>query len=141
MENVKHFSDNPERINISHMQKIVRKLWPKFGTTLPTAKKNHRGKIISGPSELKQLFVKEYKERLRSRPVRPDLLEFEKRKALIIKMKMQLAESTEIPEWSISDLEQLLNDLKRNKSRDNEGLINEIFKLYVIGDNLNYHFC
>ena len=108
---------------------------------MPTAKKNHRGKIISGPSELKQLFVKEYKERLRSRPVRPDLLEFEKRKALIIKMKMQLAESTEIPEWSISDLEQLLNDLKRNKSRDNEGLINEIFKLYVIGDNLNYHFC
>ena len=136
MENFKHYSDNPESINLSNMWKIVRKLWPKCGSTLPTAKKNHRGQIISGPSELKKLLAKEYKERLRSRPVRPDLLEFEERKTLIFKMKMQLAESNESSEWSISDLENALNDLKRNKSRDNEGLINEIFKFDVIGENL-----
>ena len=36
----------------------------------------------------------------------------------------------------MSDLEDALSDLKKNKSRDHEGLINEVFKKEVIGDNL-----
>ena len=36
----------------------------------------------------------------------------------------------------MEDLEKVLRDLKNNKSRDFEGLINEIFKLEVIGDDL-----
>ena len=36
----------------------------------------------------------------------------------------------------MSDLEEALKNLKRNKSRDFEGYLNEIFKLDVIGDNL-----
>ena len=36
----------------------------------------------------------------------------------------------------MSDLEDALSDLKNNKSRDHEGLINEVFKKEVIGDNL-----
>ena len=73
LEHFKCYSDDPERINVTQMWKTVSKLWPKCGTTLPTTKKNHMGKIISGPRELKKLLAKEYKERLRSRPVRPDL--------------------------------------------------------------------
>ena len=44
----------------------------------PTAKKNHKGKLITGPSELKKLLAKEYKERLRSRPARPDMKEMQR---------------------------------------------------------------
>ena len=36
----------------------------------------------------------------------------------------------------MSDLEVELGDLKNNKSRDPEGLINELFKKNVIGENL-----
>ena len=36
----------------------------------------------------------------------------------------------------MGNLETVLNDLKRNKSRDHDGLINEIFKMDVIGDDL-----
>ena len=36
----------------------------------------------------------------------------------------------------MKDLDQAIRDLKNNKSRDNEGLINEIFKHAVIGDDL-----
>ena len=36
----------------------------------------------------------------------------------------------------MEDLEKVLRDLKEKKSRDFEGLINEIFKLEVIGDDL-----
>ena len=39
-------------------------------------------------------------------------------------------------EWTMADLESALANLKRNKSRDPEGLINELFKTDVIGLNL-----
>ena len=48
---------------------------------------------------------------------------------------MKLAESKSSNFWTMSDLEGALGDLKNNKSRDNEGLINEIFKIIVIGDD------
>ena len=40
------------------------------------------------------------------------------------------------PDWTMSDLEEAFKNLKRNKSRDFEGYLNEIFKLDVFGDNL-----
>ena len=49
---------------------------------------------------------------------------------------MTLAESNECSEWTIENLDAALAKLKRNKSRDFEGLANEIFKEDVIGKNL-----
>ena len=49
---------------------------------------------------------------------------------------MKLAEANESKEWEMKDLDQASRDLKNNKSRDNEGLINEIFKHAFIGDDL-----
>ena len=66
MNNFKTYSDNPENVNLSQMWKTLRKLWPKCGSNLPSAKKNHKGKVISGPRGLKKLLAKEYRERLRT---------------------------------------------------------------------------
>ena len=52
-------------------------------------------------------------------------------------MKLKLAGSRSSDPWNMSDLDWALSDLKTNKSRDHEGLINEIFKKEVIGKNLN----
>ena len=49
---------------------------------------------------------------------------------------MQLAQQKESPDWTMSDLDLALSDLKNNKFRDPEGYVNEIFKHGVIGDNL-----
>ena len=89
--------------------------------TLPAAKRSHDGKLVSEPTELKKLLAKEYRERLRTRPVRPDLKQLENRKTIIFEMKMKLAESKSSTLWTILDLEEALADLKNNKSRDNEG--------------------
>ena len=80
MENFKSFSDNPENINLGQVWQTMKKLWPKYGATVPSAKKDHNGKIVTAPSKLKKLQAKEYKERLRTRPVRPDLDLLEERK-------------------------------------------------------------
>ena len=140
IDNFKQFSDNPERINMQQMWKQMRKLWPKTNAILPTAKRNNRGKIVFSPRDIKRVLSKEYKDRLRSRPARPDLRSIRKQRKLIFKKKMKLASSSESKLWTMEDLEKALSDLKNNKSRDSEGLINELFKPNVIGANLKQSF-
>ena len=136
MKNFESFSQDPEKINMQQMWKLNKKLWPKCGVQLPIAKKNHQGKMVSHPGALKKLLSKEYRNRLRKRPVRPDLSDMRVRRSKLFKLKMKYAGSQKSPAWSMSDLEIALKNLKRNKSRDFEGYLNEIFKLDVIGDNL-----
>ena len=136
IENFQSFSQDPENVNLGHVWKVMNKVWPKFGTSVPSAKKDHKGRIVSEQNELKKLLAKEYKERLRTRPVRPDLVSLEKRKRRLFKMKLKLEANRPSSLWTMANLEAALNDLKINKSRDPEGLLNELFKLNVIGEDL-----
>ena len=136
MKKFKYYSDNPENIDMNKMWKLLKKVSPKMIPTLPTAKRNHKGRIISGPEEIKKLLAKEYKNRLRKRPVRPDLLMMKSRKKKLFEMKMKIAELRKGPKWTMKDLDRALADLKNDKSRDAEGYANEIFKNGVIGDDL-----
>ena len=136
INNFKEISEDPDKINLQKMWKMSKKLWPKNSISIPTAKRNHMGKVVTGPRDIRNVLAKEYKDRLRSRPARPDLVRMNKRKSIIFKMKMKLAEMTPSPDWSMKDLDRALSHLKKNKSRDFEGYINEIFKLNVIGVDL-----
>ena len=138
VENFKRLSEDPEQINLQQMWKRMKKLWPKEGSTVPTAKRNHKGKVVTGPRDIKNVLAKEYKDRLRSRPIRPDLKNMNERKNKIFEMKLKIASENASKDWSIGDLEKALANLKNNKSRDFEGLINEMFKENVIGTNLKY---
>ena len=51
-------------------------------------------------------------------------------------MQLKLAEKTPSLPWKMSNLEEALKNLKKNKSRDHAGYANEIFKSDVIGDDL-----
>ena len=108
----------------------------KVKPSLPSAKRNFKGKIISGKKEIKNLLAKEYRNRLRTRPARSEFLPTRQRRKRIFDIKMRLAQLRKTPPWTMKDLESALCDLKRNKSRDFEGLMNEIFKLDVIGSDL-----
>ena len=98
MEQFKSISEDPGIVKLLQVWKILDRLCPKNGTSLYTAKRNHKGRIVI--------------------------------------MKLKLAEANSSEPWTMSDLERALGDLKNNKSRDPEGLINEIFKKGVIGDDL-----
>ena len=49
---------------------------------------------------------------------------------------MSIAESNKSKKWTMLDLEGALGDLKNNKSREDEGLFNELFKSNSIGEDL-----
>ena len=118
MNNFKIYSENPENVSLPKVWKLLKKISPKTNPTLPTAKRNHKGKLISGPKEIKTLLAKEYKNRLRSRPIRPDLKETKQRRQKIFKMKMKIAEGNRGKDWTMKDLDKALADLKNDKSRD-----------------------
>ena len=118
------------------MWKLFNKLWPKNKSSVPAAKKNHRGKIVSSHKDIKNLLMREYKDRLRSRPTRPDLKSHKIRRNKIFELKIQLAKTNKSPDFSMKQLESAIANLKNNKSRDPSGYINELFKKTVIGDNL-----
>ena len=129
-------SQNPENVDLGKVWRLLNKIWPKYAETLPTAKFNHIGRLISAPVELKKLLAKEFKDRLRTRPLRPDLEPLKTKKESIFQMKLNLAAKNPSKEWTMADLDLALKDLKNNKSRDPEGFINEIFKANVIGNDL-----
>ena len=136
MKQFKIFSENPENINMQNMWKILKNICPKRKSILPSAKKNHRGKIVSSGNDIKKLLFKEYKNRLRSRPCLDNLIPSKSRKKRLFDLKLKFAENNKSQLWTSKELEKALNDLKRNKSRDSEGFLNEIFKNDVIGSDL-----
>ena len=136
----KYFSENPENIEMQKMWKCLKNICPKVKPVLPSAKRNFKGKIISGKKEIKILLAKEYKNRLRTRPTRHDFISTRLRRERIFKLKMRLSKYRKSAPWTMKDLESALGDLKRNKSRDFEGLVNELFKTDVIGSDLKKSF-
>ena len=54
----------------------------------------------------------------------------------LFNMRLKLAEGKKTPAWEMNDLEEALATLKSGKSRDPEGLIREVFKDEVIGEDL-----
>ena len=64
INNFKQFGENPEAVNLNKVWKVLRTIEPKHKSSLPIAKRNHKGKLVSSPFEIKKLLAKEYKQRL-----------------------------------------------------------------------------
>ena len=138
MKHFKTFSGDPENINLTEMWKVFKKIGNKVKSTIPIAKEDHKGNLTYNPKQIKKLLAKEYKQRLRSRPTRPDLGDIKVRRKEIFEMQLKLAEKNSSSPWEMPALEKALRNLKNNKSIDHAGYANEIFKSGIIGSNLKH---
>ena len=77
-----------------------------------------------------------YKHRLRPRPISKDLSNLKNLKENLFKKRLKLSKMRKSSKWEMKDLRKVLKSLKSNKSRDPTGLINEVFKPGVIGEDL-----
>ena len=112
-------------------------MFPKKAPTLPAAKLNFQGRIVSEPKELTHLLGEEYgRVRLRNRPVHQFNTEGKEIRKVLTKLKLDTAERKGTEPFSMKDLNEILKGLKSNKARDPEGLERIIFKSTVIGSNL-----
>ena len=126
--------DSHGNINNQGIWKTKKKFFPKTKPSLPVAKKNMKGQLITNPNELKELYLDTFKYRLRHRPTQPEyesLLELQEE---LFQLRLELAKNKKTQPWTMSDLEDALKQLKLGKCRDPAGLIRDIFKEEVIAD-------
>ena len=135
-DNFKELDGNNGNLNHQGVWKTKRKFFPKIKPTLPVGKKNHENKIITNPEELKDLYLETFKFRLRHRSVLPGYEEIMDLQEDLFKLRLELAKTKKTPAWKMADLEEALKSLKPGKCRDPAGLIREIFKEEVIGEDL-----
>ena len=88
---------------------------------------NHQNKLVTGPEEIKTLLSKEYKERLRPRPTHPDFEDIQKYKNYAFKMKLEKSRQSNSSEWTMQEIDKVLEGIGQNKSQDPYGLNRSIF--------------
>ena len=100
------------------------------------AKRDSNGNLITAPNLLKKLYLQTYKDRLRNRAMKSELTDVYFLKSELWEWRLDELEGTKTKMWTIDDLNKVLKGLKSNKTRDPHGLINEIFKPGVLGEDL-----
>ena len=118
------------------MWSFLKKKIPKITHGVPTGKKDRNGKIITNHLGLKKLYLETYLHRLRNRPIKPDFEELKYLKDNLFDMKLENSRKRKSKPWEMADLEKVLKNLKKDKARDPNGWINDIFKEGVAGKDL-----
>ena len=140
MENFAKLSNTDGSTNANGVWAVNRKVFPKNTETLPFAKKNDKGVLVSSQKDLKELYLKTFIRRLRHRPIKPELANIKSLKEELCSKRMEVARSRKSVPWTVEDLKKVLSHLKDGKSRDPHGMINEIFKPGVGGKDFQLSY-
>ena len=136
VENFKEMDGGNGNLNHQGVWKTKRKIFPKVKPTLPVGKKNLKKQIITNPEDLKELYLDTFKFRLRHRPSKPGFEDLLNKQEELFKLRLDSAKLQRTSPWKMSDLETALKSLKVGKCRDPEGILREIFKEGILGQNL-----
>ena len=126
-----------EQGNFSQIKlwKLKQKLCPKPSDP-PMAKKDREGNLITSPDLLKNLYLQTYQNRLRNRDMKEELMDvFFLKEELWISRMEELRKLKSVP-WSKSQLRKALKSLRKNKTSDPNGMINELFMEDCAGEDL-----
>ena len=102
----------------------------------PTAMLDKEGNLVKEEDKIRNIALETFEERLKNRPIKDELKHIKEAKEKLAEKLMEVAKENKTPPWSRKDLEKVLNQLKKDKSRDPHGLANEIFKNEVAGQDL-----
>ena len=127
--------ENEEEFSSLGFWKLKRRLFPFTGDP-PMAKKDEIGNIITAPETIKNLYVDTYKDRLRNRSMKPELMDIFHLKSELWETRNENLKNIKSKPWEAEDIEAVLKSMKNNKSRDPNGMMNELFKEGFIGQDL-----
>ena len=115
--------------------RLRKKLFPKPMEQL-SAKKDKEGNITTNPDTIKEIYLDAYSDRLKHREMNPGLLKLKLLREELFQQRLKICKSRKSPAWTIDDLDKVLGKLKSGKASDPLGLVNELFQLKNIGDDL-----
>ena len=125
------------RFSQTGMWKVKNRICPRPNDP-PMAKRDSEGNIITAPSQLKTLYMETYKHRLRHRDMSAKYEDILHLKTELWELRLINLKKKVTAPWKISHIDAVLKSLKNNQSRDPMGVINEIFKHGIIGDELKH---
>ena len=141
-KNAAQITDQMSQLNVGDgkfcsagMWKVKSKLCPR-PTDPPMAKKDVHGNLVTSPSQLKSLYLDTYKHRLRHRKMESKYEDVLCLKNQLWERRLEILKKKVTSPWTISNLNKVLKSLKNNQSRDPLGMISELFKPGIIGDEL-----
>ena len=136
-ENFAQLGTENQKLNQNGMWKAVRNLKPKVKKTLPSGLKNLKGQIITNPEEQKSLMLEHFvKNRLRHTPPALEAEVLYATNVELFEKRRELASHMKLEPWTMTQLNKILKSLKKGKSRDPQGQINELYSLKNIGCDL-----
>ena len=78
------------RINGNGVWKATRKMFPKYKDQVPTAFKDKKGNLLTGYEAIKKFALDSMVERLRKRPICPNLVGLEKNKTKLARLSLKI---------------------------------------------------
>ena len=97
---------------------------------------NSVGKLLTSEDDIKAEAIKHYKNVFKEREISKDLQDFQVTREKLCDERLNIVSRNKSPEWSISDVTNVLKSLKTGKSKDPYQLPNELFRPSVAGDDL-----
>ena len=104
---------------------LKKNLFPKSRDP-PTAMINSEGNLETDGEVIKEMAIEAYEERLKNRPIKQGLEDVKSAKEKLSESLMEKARTNKTPQWNMEDVSEVLKKLKKNKSRDPNGLANEL---------------
>ena len=102
----------------------------------PTAMLDPKWNLVKDEEKIRELAADAYEKRLENKTINPGLEHIKDSKEELATKLMKVASKNQTPTWNKKNLEKVLDQLKRDKSRDPSELANKIFKNDVAGDDL-----
>ena len=134
-DEIKNIDCEEGGLNSSHLWKLKKKLSPRCRDP-PTAMLDREGNLITSAKSIEALAVDTYKKRLENREIKDDLKQLKEDKEELCRLRIKIASKNKTPDWTMAQLDVVLEYLKKNKSRDPLGFANEIFMEDAAGDDL-----
>ena len=117
------------------MWKVKSKLFPRKCDP-PMGKKDEDGNLITSSEALKKLYLRTYVKRLKHRSMKSEYEEIFELKNLLWSERFKVLRKNISTPWKYQDICKAAKTLKTNQTRDPNGMINELFKENIMGEDL-----
>ena len=120
---------NPEggKINTQQFWKLKKKICPKSRDP-PAAMFSSKGDILTNKKDIEERAVEVYTDRLKPNTIVEHLKSYEETENKLCELRLKISKLNKTKPWTLEDLEQVIKDLGKDKSRDAIGHANELLK-------------
>ena len=120
---------NPDggKINTQKFWKLKKKICPKSRDP-PAAMFSSKGDILTNQKDIEERAVEVYTDRLKPNTIVKDLEAYEETENKLCELRLKISKLNKSKPWTLEDLEEVIRDLDKDKSRNAIGHANELLK-------------